>query len=334
MTKQEDRDECSSDFYMLLSNREALQQGSPLSSSGFTVPLPQQCKLKGNWSVALTNVSYTPGQYTSTYEDKNHWKISVQSPYKSLNKAYAVTDILYTIELDRVELARCKKVKTLIELIQQTLKKCLCKGDEELAKKIFSMAPYTTTPISLNGKEEGEPKTMYTIVVADGFTVYLSRMLADILHCKMYGDLVDARSNHRSSPEATVTITPQSIFDIPPYVLESDLSLVFQQGKTQKTVSEIMVLCDIVKESLMPGVPKMKPVLAHFPASSDSSPRHLEPRNLLYKKVIKSEFSSIRFGFVGDEDQANVVQPKERIAVELHFKPINKSVAVRRFKPY
>ena len=183
-------------------------------------------------------------------------------------------------------------------------------------------------------KKKVEPTTMYTIVVADGFTVYLSRMLADILHCKMYGGLVEGRPNHRSSPEATVTVTLQSINDIPPYVLESDLSLVFQQGKTQKTVSEIMVLCDIVKDSLVAGVPKMKPELAHFPASPESSPRHLEPRNPLYKKVIKSEFSSIRFGFVRDEDKANVVQPKERIAVELHFKPLSKSVAVRRFKLY
>ena len=325
-----------SDFCMIFSNRHAVANAITGHSNEFTVALPTPIKLVGNWCVALTNILYTAGQFVSSHEDRHNWKITVLSPYKPLNKAFATTDITYAVELDRVEVARCKKVKTLCDVIQQTIKNKLCKGDEALSKEIFSLEAYNTTNAALKtekGQENTTTNTLYTINVDDKFTVYLPRLLGDILHCRSISDLVESRGVH--APDATLTITHETLFAIPPFVLESELALAFLHTKTNnnKPVDNMLVMCDIVQDSSSPDLPlKMQPVLASLPASPHQHRLDLEtPR---YKRIVKSEFGSIRFWFSGDQGQQNVVNFKQNISCQLHFKPIVKEARSKRFAPY
>ena len=256
-------------------------------------------------------------------------EISIQSPHKTLNKNYAETDILYTVELDKIEIMRCKKVKTLIELIQQTLKRTICKGDEELAKKLFSIVPITSTPINLNGKEE-PPKIIHTFCVEPGYKVYISRFIADIFGCSTYASLTDKCHNHNNHPDVPLVLTSHPLYDISEHVLEADLSLAFQHTRNdakQKPVNDVMILSDIVQNTIISNQPK--PVLSCFTMTPETR-YGIYFRRPEYKKVVKSEFGSLNFQFFGDEGQTNVVHPKHKITLELHFKRICK----RRFSPY
>ena len=256
-------------------------------------------------------------------------EISIQSPHKTLNKNYAETDILYTVELDKIEIMRCKKVKTLIELIQQTLKRTICKGDEELAKKLFSIVPITSTPINLNGKEE-PPKIIHTFCVEPGYKVYISRFIADIFGCSTYASLTDKWRNHSTHPDAPLALTSQPLYDIPEHVLEADLSLAFQHTRNdakQKPVNGITILSDIVQDAIVNNHPK--PILSNFKVTPETH-NGIYFQHPEYKKVVKSEFSSLNFQFFGDEGQTNVVNPKHKVTLELHFKRICKN----RFSPY
>ena len=252
-------------------------------------------------------------------------EISIQSPHKTLNKNYAETDILYTVELDKIEIMRCKKVKTLIELIQQTLKRTICKGDEELAKKLFSIVPITSTPINLNGKEE-PPKIIHTFCVEPGYKVYISRFIADIFGCSTYASLTDKCHNHNNHPDVPLVLTSHPLYDISEHVLEADLSLAFQHTK-EKPVNSVTIISDIVQNTLINN--QHKSVLNSFKMTPETR-YGIYFKRPEYKKVVKSEFSSLNFQFLGDGGQKNVVNLKQKITLELHFKRICKG----RFSPY
>ena len=289
------------EFHIVVSSKDNLS--SPSSGAlqfGFCAELQKPIKLTGNWKVAIKKVSFMPGQFIPAYADRHNWKISIQSPHKTLNKNFAETHLLYTVELDKIEIARCKKVKTLMELIQQTLKKTICKGDEELAKKLFSIVPITSTPINLDGKEEA-PKVVHMFSVEQGYKVYISRFLADIFGCSTYASFTEKCYNHNPNPDAPLVLTSQPLYDIPEHILEADLSLAFQHNRNnarQKPVSDVTILADIVQDKIISNQPE--PVLSRF-AMTPETRYGIYFQRPEYKKVVKSEFSVLNFQFVGDE---------------------------------